>query len=593
MYILGISDSHNSSVCLLQDGKVICAMQEERFVKEKNFWGIPKCAIKGALDYAGITIEQVDLIAFSSERTAAHVNFSRDQVMQHLRQSTQRGFVDMLYGRSGLSSFQMVKELIRPLIPQFMVERKRRAGVSRLMEARRKLLWDYFPAAKNIEMVFHKHHDCHVATAAYGEGSIGIPRLIFTNDGEGDFICATVNKIDENGHITRLKEWGEADSIGRLWAIVTLMMGFVPFEHEYKLMGMAPYASPERSRKVADSFRKLFIWDKDGWKSALTSHTNADNLMPQVRAIQEIFRYERFDTICGGLQLFTEEYLERWVVHWIDLTGINNVALSGGTFMNIKANLCLMNRSEVKSIFIFPSCGDETNSIGAAYKSWYESAGKVPAALDNFYLGRDWSDDEIEASVNQVHRNDICIQKFDDIESVVAAKLSEGEIVARFKGREEFGARALGNRSILANPSQWRFVSEINDMIKQRDFWMPFACSVLIEDKDRYLIDLGKSSGEYMIMAFDGGAEINSIVAGTHPRDRTVRPHVVRQDQNPDYHNLISKFKGLTNIGAVLNTSFNLHGFPLVHTPDDAVDVFLRSGLRNLAIGNYLLSKNI
>jgi len=178
-----------------------------------------------------------------------------------------------------------------------------------------------------------------------------------------------------------------------------------------------------------------------------------------------------------------------------------------------------------------------------------------------------------------------------DITRAVAELLSQGQIVARVCGREEFGARALGNRSILADPSAPDVVQTINRAIKQRDFWMPFACSVLAEEESRFIRNPKAMPAPYMIVTFDCTANWRQIVAGIHPRDHTVRLQVVRREVNPEYHRLLSIFRDLTGRGAILNTSCNLHGEPLVSSARDAVDVFTRSGLRWLALGNKLLSK--
>ena len=182
------------------------------------------------------------------------------------------------------------------------------------------------------------------------------------------------------------------------------------------------------------------------------------------------------------------------------------------------------------------------------------------------------------------------MRRCEDIEREVAALLAKGEVVARYKGREEFGARALGNRSILADPSRYDVVQIINKMIKCRDFWMPFACSILQEDADTYVKNPKGVFAPYMILTFDS-KKTEDIRAGSHPEDKTVRPQIVTPAHNAEYHRLISEFKKLTGRGAVLNTSFNLHGFPIVSSPDDAAEVFVKSGLRHLAVGDYLLSK--
>lgn len=262
--------------------------------------------------------------------------------------------------------------------------------------------------------------------------------------------------------------------------------------------------------------------------------------------------------------------------------------------MNVKANMSIMNLDCVDEIFVYPSCGDETNSIGAAYYSFYRETRKNPAPLRDLSLGRSYTNADannaIKAFISK-HKLGWRVEQIEDIEERVAELLSQNKIVARVEGREEFGTRALGHRSILANPSTWHVVTEINHMIKKRDFWMPFACSILEECADKYIQNPKKVSADYMIMCFPCTTNTGEITSGTHPQDNTVRAQIVKKDVTPSYHKLISAFQRRSGIGAVLNTSFNLHGFPLVGSPEDALEVFNNSGLEYLAIENFMLSK--
>ncbi len=591
MNILGINDHHNSSVALMINGRLICAMQEERFTREKNFWGMPKASIHAALDFAGLVCEDLDQIVFAGQRHSANINLARNEHLKLLKNSVQMDLIDGIRGRSEVPVHLIFRRKINIMLRQglqgFFYER----DVKTMQKGRQELLLEYFPRMVKVPISFIEHHTCHYSTALYGGESIDKPVLVFTNDNQGDKLSASVSIAHPDGRRELLSKNRDRDSIGMLWGLVTLLMGFVPLEHEYKLMGMAPYASPESSRKIADAIADLFSFEEGVFKIKLRSVQSVINLQPIVNELYKIMRFQRFDAVCGGLQLFTEEALSQWIKYWVSKTEIGRICCAGGTFMNIKANKEIMGLDVVKDIFVFPSCGDETNSIGACYHAHAEKTGHRPDSLRNFYLGREWSEQEIISQIGEFDTGNLLIERHDNIEPVVAELLADDKVVARFHGREEFGARALGNRSILANPSRWSVISEINDMIKKRDFWMPFACSILEEDCERYLRGTGKNVPLYMIMAFDGGEEIASIVAGTHPRDHTVRPQLVRQAQAPGYHAIISNFKDLTGIGGVLNTSFNLHGWPLVHSPTDALTVLNVSGLRYLALGNYLISK--
>lgn len=592
MKILGVNDHHNSSVSLLIDGKLVCAMQEERFSRKKNFWGTPIRSVNEALKFAGISLDDIDIIAFAGQRHSGHVDFSREQHLEILKRMVQMDLIDTLRGQTSVNVSEILKRKLlsasKKLFSNYFTQRE----LKKMKAERLDLFFKNFPTAKNKDIHFIDHHQCHFATAHYGAGKPTKDRLVFTNDGQGDFRCGSVSKVSPSGQSDTLCSIEDRDSIGQIWALITLLMGFVPLEHEYKLMGMAPYSSESRKKQVSELIEGLYQWKNGFYQLKDRKGVHSYYIQKQVNDLEKVMKFQRFDDICGGLQEFTEKALCQWVSYWINETGIKDICLSGGTFMNVKANLALMNLPEVENVFVFPSCGDETNAIGACYQAYYDKTGNYPEPLQSFYLGKEWSREEIETSLKEIEGEGLKISYHENIEENVAQLLAQGEVVARFKGREEFGARALGNRSILANPGKWAVVSEINDMIKQRDFWMPFACSMLEEDHQRYIKNSHKNCGRYMIMAFNGADEIGEIVAGTHPRDKTVRPQIVNKDQAPDYHKLIQSFKKNTGIAAVLNTSFNLHGFPLVHSPDDAIHVLKKSGLKNLALGNFLIQKS-
>lgn len=434
-----------------------------------------------------------------------------------------------------------------------------------------------------------EHHMAHAASAYYGWGKFDEPVLVLTCDGSGDRLSATVN-IGKDGKITRIAYVRAEYSIGLIYAMTTLLLGMKPNEHEYKLMGMAPYAHKEDGEKLARKFAAYFENDPGnhlGWRTA----NGMKNTYRSYNRLRNDFEFERFDAICAGLQLWTENFLTDWVKRCIYDTGIRKVALSGGVFMNVKANKCIMELDDVDDLFVFPSCGDETNPIGASLLYYAEKNGiSGLEPLGPIYWGIDYSYLEIESCIKQ--NDGFTIEQPTDLSKRIAELLSKGEIVARFKGRDEFGARALGNRSILADPSRTDIIRVINDMIKNRDFWMPFACSIKAERIDDYLVNPKKIKAPYMVMTFDTTDWRKEIVAGTHPYDGTCRSQVVYREHNPDYYQIITEFEKITGIGAVLNTSFNIHGYPIVHSPDDAIYVIKNSGLKYLAIGSYLLIKD-
>lgn len=581
MKIVGVHDGHNSAACLLRDGRVVAALQEERVLREKNYAGFPTLAFEWVLKDAGIALGDVDAVAVSSrDMQDQNTRDSRMELYRRLAEQSKRSSPSAAEFVS--QAKQQIKRAVRSAIAS--------APASNVLEDRLRRYTDFGISRDRIFVV--EHHAAHAAAAYHGLGNYDEDVLVLTNDGEGDGICASAS-IGRAGTLERVGSVPRSESIGLLYAMITFLLGMVPLEHEYKLMGMAPYADEKRAANLAARFRSLFAFDPSspfGWRRA----PHCPDMSLCYGFMRDMLEYERFDTICGGLQMFVEQMLLEWVRNCVRETGIRNLALSGGVFMNVKLNKAIMELPEVESLFVFPSCGDETNAIGAAMHVAAERSGaRKVSPIREFYLGPRYSNDDVAAAL-AAYKFDTAIEvtRLDDIETRAAELLAAGNVVARFKGREEFGARALGNRSLLADPSNPDVVKTINSMIKCRDFWMPFATSMTDTQAEHCLINPKNVASPYMILTFDATAMIHDFKAGAHPYDHTVRPQVVYRDWNPDYYRLIERFEQVSGKhGGVLNTSFNLHGFPLVSTPTDALDVFSRSGLRHLAIENHLISK--
>jgi carbamoyltransferase len=568
MRVLGLHDGANAAAALIHDGRVVAVMQEERLTGEKNYSGFPYRSIAEVLRLAGCTLADVDLVAFGSRHMPLPVN--RDELIAKFR--------------AHATPVGLLKRIVRVTPANTWYRRRRR-------EARRQHLAAAGIAESRVRYV--EHHTAHAAAAYFGSPWRDGRVLVLTSDGGGDDLCATVN-VGEDGTIRRLAEIRDDASLGILYAVVTFLLGMVPNEHEYKLMGLAPYAPARGSEAVYRdlagylrmSQRNPLVWERtQGYPPALYSYSR----------LRRMLEFRRFDWICGGLQKFTEDLLTQWVRNCVRETGLPRVALSGGVGMNVKANKCVAELPEVESLFVFPSCTDESNAVGAAWWTYAEArrAQGLPVdipPLGDVYWGPSFSEEQCEAAIRAAG-NGFTVSCPEDIERAIAQLVAQGRVVARFSGRMEFGARALGNRSILADPADPRVVRVINEMVKSRDFWMPFAPSVLDRAGPRYVANPKGLRYPYMIMAFDSNGSPNEMIAAMHPYDRTVRPQEVYARWNPDYFRLIAEFEQLTGRGIVLNTSLNLHGYPLVCAPDQAVEVFVASGLPHLALGKFLLSK--
>jgi carbamoyltransferase len=563
MRVLGIHDGHCASACLIEDGILKFAIQEERLAYEKNKAGFPKESIKYILKKYDLTPNDIDKIAVASNHTSPL--FATGEYFKKHKRSIVRQYLD-----------QIAKST--PAYAWYKKER-RKQRIKNLTAA----------GFERSRIHFVDHHLCHAATAYFGSPfPRDEPILVITNDGAGDGLCATVS-IAKNNQLKRIAEVKSSESLAGIYALITKMLGFTPLEHEYKLMGMAPYVSEKGHQEGYKIFSDLISVSRS---NPLTFKRKTSQPISMILPLLEKrSRFIRFDYICAGLQQFTEDILVQWIRNCINHTNIHKIALAGGIFMNVKANKKIMELPEVEDLFIFPSCGDETVSVGAAYHVYMQhkqTSDPELQPLEHFYLGDDFSEDAI---ISELQKSAFKYKKSKTIEKDVAKLLAQGKVVARCKGRMEFGARALGNRSILADPSSLNCIREINLMVKKRDFWMPFAPAMLKERANDYIINKKNIESPYMILSFDTTEKYPEMIAAVHQADLTARPQMIDRKRSPEFHALLKEFEKLTGRGVILNTSFNLHGYPIVHGPKEALDVFKNSELKYLALGNYLIEK--
>lgn len=576
MYILGLNLSHNSTACLLKDGEIIGCISEERFNRIKNYSGFPKQAVAYLLKTEHITKNDLDLVVNGGETLTYEWNPEND------RKNPRKKYLFMIYN---LMSFSQRFDKLFRYIHYLITKKPSKTEINSLIK--------YNLRISPSKILYAPHHICHAYAAYFG----AVPAkerlekfLIITHDAEGDMLCGLVLKAGNNSFEV-IRKIPAGNSMAALYGSVTSLMGMKINEHEYKIMGLAPYASEYEIKKTYPLFGSFI---QINGSSISTRFGMRASYMYLARKLVG----RRFDGIAGALQKAVEEKTIAWIKNLIAETGIHNIALGGGFFMNVKVNKLIGEMKQVKKLFICPSSGDESNAIGAAYwgYEWYckkNSDNFSPKPFSNLYLGPLFQEKEIERILNDFKKLDkFSIRAENNIERVIAELLSQGEIVARFNGRMEWGARALGNRSILADPRNPDAVRVINDQIKSRDFWMPFAPTILATRADDYLINLKKLSAPFMVLAFDT-TELGrrDLRAAIHPYDYTARPQILEKDANRLYYKLIKEFEKLTGVGAVLNTSFNLHGEPIICSPEDAIKTFLNSGLQYLALENYLLVK--
>lgn len=572
MLTLAVNEGINSSVVASENGRILLALQEERVLRVKNFMGFPHEALAYTLRYLGLQPDDVDVVTLSNLESP---RFTKESFYGWYDATADRPLRGSVEGERTRSAARRLRDLLRGGDVDPVAAALARHGL------------DGRPVRRT------HHHLNHAAAAYYGlRLDADEPYLVLTLDGGGDGDCAHVYRA-EGGRLELLSSTSNGHSLGHLYARITHLMGMTPHEHEYKLMGLAPYADPERVAPLVERLRTYLDLDP-GNPLAFRRLTAEPTHMQQPR-LQYDFRRVRFDILAGAIQAFTEELLCRWVQEAVRTTGIPRVLASGGVFMNVKANKLIGELPEIEHFDVFPSCGDESLPFGALWLNEFEHDAQLLGvrAHRSYCLGPDAGADLDDAVSRYGDR--IEVQKLDDPLTATAELLAAGEIVARCSGKMEFGARALGNRSILADASSRKVVPVINQMIKHRDFWMPFAPAVMEERVGDYL-DMrstlpSSDPSPFMMHTFDTTDRREEIVAGIHPQDATARAQIVSGETAPEFHRVIEAFAGLTGRGAVLNTSFNLHGFPIVLGACDAVDVLLRTSLEKLVVDDVLITK--
>ena len=597
MKILSIYAAMPSTVSLIIDNKVVSAVNEERFTRKKNDSIFPKEAIKFCLKENNIKSKDLDGVAVASFIAPFDDNIVRRcdwSVEDYLREQViiWKPFLIDKTDKKPKSLFEAFPEKInidefpnkyaKDLITDSNRLIKHRSG-------RLKVIAEFLKIdQKKIKAI--DHHKAHAYYSYYASNMIGKNVLSFTVDGIGDNINATISIFDKNGKWKRHYATNEC-GIARIYRYMTLLLGMKPNEHEFKVMGLAPYGKEKYSMKAYEVFKKTlkvsgtkFVW---GVKPEDSYYWFKD----QLEGI-------RFDSVAWGLQKWVEELLIKWTKNSIKKFGIRNIIYSGGVAMNIKAMGKIAELDCVDNIFVGGSASDESLAISSGIcmlediniknkKKWKS---KNFSRIETLYLGPKAKIDDEEKIIKNLKDK---YKYEEDISSKNIAKyLSKGNIIGRCVDRMEFGQRALGNRSILSDPRNILIKEKINSAIKNRDFWMPFAPIILDKFSNKYLVNPKNLESPHMTIGFQT-TELgyDKMIAACHPADKSARPQILEKHHNPKLYELILEFYKLTNCAAVLNTSFNLHGYPIVNTPKDAFHVFENSGLDILLLNNFLIKK--
>ena len=570
MRILGIHDGHASTAALVEDGEVKFALSEERLTRKKNQGGFPEHSIVAALkkfDLKPSDIDEVVLVGWVKPLKSIESYSSGRQKYFPL-------IVKMYPGNP--------RNLIRRYVGWAKGKRLKDPKLRRRLE-------NVGFSADSIKL--QEHQQTHASVAYYLSPfhRKSEETLVITLDGSGDGLAGSISKVDPNGKWERLQEISTFDSLGMIYSRVTQYLAMKPWEHEFKLMGMAPYCGVDYAKAVRDILARHMRLTSNGLNLENPSRVWGNEL---VKTLHRELRGFRFDSVSAGVQLLHEEIVVNLVRNWVRKTGIGRIAAAGGCFMNVKANMLVYNLEEVKDFFVMPSGGDESCAIGAALQVYADSKEEISIEpLHNLYWGVEFTNDEVEEQLVEFS-NKIDFQKHDNIERKGAELLADHKILGRFDGRCEWGARALGNRSILANASRLDNLRKLNAAIKMRDFWMPFAPSIKWERRRDYAEYNKDIEVHHMTIAFQAtDLAKEHIPAALHPYDRTMRPQFVKKEHNKAYHKLISEFEKITGMGGILNTSFNLHGWPIVNSPKEAVETLLKSDLDYVMINDFLIWK--
>ncbi len=557
MNVLGINSSgtHESGACLLQDGELVFACAEERLSRKKQDSAFPVRAIQAALDFGRLKPSDVDHVAFSWPRP-------REVYAHDLK---------LMFSGQWPASAMRLQRLALGLVKA----QHHRGGELDYLRA--------FGRPRH-SVHFTNHHLSHALSAYCLSGFDEAAVLVV--DGRGAREATTLWHA-AGDQLRCLEQYDFPNSIGVFYAGITEMLGFQPLSDEWKVMGLASYGNPtvDLSRLIRcgeDTYwvdgRRFFgrtDFDRRGLEEVVGRRRDGDELT------------ERHQDLARSAQDACEQAMLALLRRVTRLTGCRRLCLAGGVALNCKANGELLRSGLIDDIYVQPAAGDDGTCIGAAFAVHKTLGLPLPRKpLGHTYLGLEYSNAEIERVLRAYK---LPYRREADLPRAAAKLLAKNRLLGWFQGRMEFGPRALGGRSILADPRLADNRDRVNDAVKFREHWRPFAPSVIREKGSRYFRDF--VSSPYMVLSFWADkTRAHEIPAVVHV-DGSCRVQSVEQETHPSYYALLEEFEKLTGLPVLLNTSFNLKGDPIVCSPKEAVQTFYTSGLDDLVIGDFIISK--
>jgi carbamoyltransferase len=561
--ILGIWDGHDSGAALLVDGALVAAVNEERLSRRKLEIAFPFRSVRTCLQLADLDPSSIDVVATTTTDVAKAIGRvfpSTKESYYHIRRrKTPAGTMTALRSRGKYLVTEWQPNSLSRAASEWAIKRSLRAA-----------------GLERATLRVYDHHAAHAATAAFPSGFDAC--LVVTIDGLGDGVSATISRY-RNGQFTTLASTRARHSPGVFFEHVTHLLNMRELEDEGKVMALADYAAPVEDRDNP----MMALLASDGMR--FTTSVPARRLQKPLRDILWRFPNEQF-------AFMAQRALERACVDVVRegliQTGESRVALAGGVASNIKVNRRIRLADGVEDVFVFPHMGDGGLALGAGMLAAAAEGKPFTGSLDDLDLGPAYDDNEMESALKATG---LRYTRCPRIAETVAEVLAAGKIVMWFQGRMEYGPRALGNRSVLARPDVQKLRDRINLVLKRRVWYQPFCPSILEGDARRLLVDLSGRPNRHMTMAYAVKPELLALLSGVTGVDGTCRPQIVAEDAAGPFAELLRQMRVRIGIGAVLNTSFNVHGSPLVCSPREAVEVFREAPADALAIGPFLVDR--